>query len=39
MQERDKSYDLLRLIACIGVVVIHVGGKFPRGGTAMRWTS
>ena len=38
MQERDKSYDLLRLIACVGVIVIHVGGKFP-GGIAMRWIS
>lgn len=26
---RDVSYDLLRLISCIGVIVIHVGGKIP----------
>lgn len=32
MQERDTSYDLLRLIACIGVIVIHVGGKISGGG-------
>jgi peptidoglycan/LPS O-acetylase OafA/YrhL len=29
---RDASYDLLRLLSCIGVIVIHVGGNIPGGG-------
>lgn len=29
MVKRENSYDWLRVIACFGVIVIHVGSRYP----------
>lgn len=29
MEKRENSYDWLRVMACPGVIVIHVGARYP----------